>query len=287
MAAALLPGQPLLRLIGGLGQEDRLQLRDDVRRDRNQVRRLAGEEVQLVQRQQALQLRDRIGRVVDPDVDEAVVGAEVAAVLPDDEQRGRLHPALVAAAGLARLERRHQPVGEVAPAPLERLREVLHRLVGDDDVALRAVAMADQHLSLARRQCCPCRPAHRPARRPSRRWSFPLKLAALPRASTMPTCRSGSIVSVFMTARSACSAVAPPAMQLEPALAVRGVAQALRRDRADTGARPRHEPAHVGELGLHHHAEVAGDRIPGDEAVGVRQLLEVGGGDDGLLSRKA
>ena len=133
---------------GRLGQQDRLQLRDDVRGDRDQVLRLAGEEVQLVQRQQPLELRDGIGSVVDPDVDEAVVGAEIAAVLPHDEERGRLHAALVAAAGLARLERGHQPVGQAALGPLERLRQVLHRLVGDHDVGLRAEAAAHDHLPL-------------------------------------------------------------------------------------------------------------------------------------------
>jgi hypothetical protein len=44
----------------------------------------------------------------------------------------------------------------------------------------------------------------------------PLKLAALPRASTMPTWRSWSIVSVFITSRSACSAVAPFAISSRP-----------------------------------------------------------------------
>ena len=44
----------------------------------------------------------------------------------------------------------------------------------------------------------------------------PLKLAALPRASTMPTWRSWSIVSVFITARSASSAVEPEARSSSP-----------------------------------------------------------------------
>jgi hypothetical protein len=63
--------------------------------------------------------------------------------------------------------------------------------------------------------------------------------------------------------------------QIESALAVRGVGQALGGDSADTRPGPRHDPAHVGELGLHGHAEVTVVRVPRDDAVGVSQLLEV------------
>jgi len=45
---------------------------------------------------------------------------------------------------------------------------------------------------------------------------LPVKLAALPCASTMPTCRSCNIVSVRITIRSASSAVAPSAIRSSP-----------------------------------------------------------------------
>ena len=127
-----------------------------------------GKKCSLCKREQPLQLGDRVRRVVDPDVDEAVVGAEVAAVLPDHQQGGGLHAALVAAAGLARLERGHQPVRQAPAAPLEGLGQVLHRLVRHHDVGLRGVAAADDHLALPARDVPAAGRARRPARRPSR-----------------------------------------------------------------------------------------------------------------------
>jgi hypothetical protein len=101
----------------------------DGRCDGHEILRLAGEEMQLVQRQQPLQLGDGIRRIVDPDIDEPVVGAEVAAILPNHQQRRRLHSAFVAATRLSGLERSHQSVRQAASAVLERLGKILHRLI--------------------------------------------------------------------------------------------------------------------------------------------------------------
>ncbi len=51
---------------------------------------------------------------------------------------------------------------------------------------------------------------------PQSKVVFPVKLAAFPLASTMPTCRSWSMVSVRMIVRSASSAVAPWAIRSSP-----------------------------------------------------------------------
>src|SRR6478735_7969779 len=83
------------------------------------------------------------------DVDEPIVAAKITAVLPHDEQRRRLHPPLVAAAGLPGLERRHQAIRQRSGRMLERLREVLHRLVGHRGVRLGGVAVSGNELTLA------------------------------------------------------------------------------------------------------------------------------------------
>ena len=81
---------------------------------------------------------------------------------------------------------------------------------------LGAEPPADEHLRPSRPATLPLPPGRPPAPRSSRRWCSPLKLAALPRASTMPTWRSCSIVSVRITVRSASSAVAPSASSSSP-----------------------------------------------------------------------
>jgi len=60
-------------------------------------------------------------------------------------------------------------------------------------------------------------PVGAPTRPPAQsKVEVPLKLAAVPRASTIPTCRSWSMVSVRITMRSASSAVAPWAIRSSP-----------------------------------------------------------------------
>ena len=63
---------------------------------------------------EARELGDRLRVVVDAQVDEDVAEAGVAAVALDDEQRGRLLAAAVAAGGLRRGEALEQPLGERA-----------------------------------------------------------------------------------------------------------------------------------------------------------------------------
>jgi hypothetical protein len=67
------------------------------------------------------------------------------------------------------------------------------------------------------------------------------------------------------------------AEEVEAQLAVCGVGKALRRHRANACLGPRHDAADVGKLGLHRDTEIAGGGVPGDDAVGVGELLEVSG----------
>src|SRR5215217_4972022 len=137
------------RLVHRLIQQDRLQLADDWRGDWNEILWLAGEEVQLVQGEQPLELRDRIGSIVDSDVDEAIVRAEIAPIFPYHEQGGGLHASLVPSTGLTRLERCHEPVSQITGGALEGFRQVLHRLIRHHDVGLSGVPSADDDLTLA------------------------------------------------------------------------------------------------------------------------------------------
>ena len=91
---------------------------------------------------QAAQLVDRPLVVVHAQVDEDVGEAGVAAVPLDDEERGRLLAARVATGGLAGREGLEQSLGERARCGLEGLRERVDRGFGDEDVALRGVAVA-------------------------------------------------------------------------------------------------------------------------------------------------
>ena len=103
------------------------------------ARRLA--EQLLVQAVEAAQLVDRRLVIVDAEVDEDVGEAGVAAVALDDDQRRGLLAALVAARRLRRRERLDQALGERS-ARLERLRERVDGVAGDEDVPLRGVAVA-------------------------------------------------------------------------------------------------------------------------------------------------
>src|SRR5919108_677122 len=97
-------------------------------------------EVELVEVEQALELPDRLGVVVDPQVDEDV-GPTVPATLPDDAEGRRLLPAAVTAGGLAGGKRGEETLRErEGRICLERLRERAERLAGHQHVALRRVA---------------------------------------------------------------------------------------------------------------------------------------------------
>ena len=65
-------------------------------------------------REQARELCRRIRMVVHPQVDVPIVTSLVAAAIANDQQRGRLLPAAVAARDVTRQECRQEPVAELA-----------------------------------------------------------------------------------------------------------------------------------------------------------------------------
>ena len=83
------------------------------------VRRLPEEQV--VDPVDPLQLFDRPGMVVDPEIDCDVVRAAVAAVLADDEEGGRLPATPVAARSLGGGEADEEPLREGAPAEASKV----------------------------------------------------------------------------------------------------------------------------------------------------------------------
>ena len=83
------------------------------------VRRLPEEQV--VDPVDPLQLLDRLGMVVDPEVDRDVVRAAVAAVLADDEEGGRLPAPPVAARRLGGGEADEEPLGERCSAEASKV----------------------------------------------------------------------------------------------------------------------------------------------------------------------
>src|SRR5215203_3380417 len=90
-----------------------------------------------------VQLDDRIRMVIDPQVDERVRQAAVAAITLHDEQGSGLLAASVAAGRLRRREGLDQPLRECpAGARLPRRRERLDGRPGDEEVALRRKAGA-------------------------------------------------------------------------------------------------------------------------------------------------
>src|SRR5438445_4211118 len=276
--------EPLLRLVHRLAQQDRLELSHHVGRERQEVLGAALEEVQPVQRVQPLQLADGVGVVVDADVDVAIVAAQVARVGADHEQRRRLHPPLVPAAGLAGGEGGHQPVGERARGPQVRVRHVLHRLVGHHDVRLRGEAAAHDHLPLSRRddvaprrERAPAGPVEARVPRPARGVAVRVHHADLPLRATRVAAHHDA--QRLRRAR-------PPRHQLQPLRAVRRVAERLRRHRPYTRPRPGDDAPHVGELGLHRDTQISGRGIVGDDRVGVGALQEVGRDGGGLLRQE-
>ena len=97
----------------------------------------------LVDRVEPAELVDRRGMVVGAQVDDDVREAGVAAVRLDDEERGGLLPAPVAAGRLPGGEAAEQPLGQrEAWGPLERGGDRRHGLLGDEDVSLGCEAGA-------------------------------------------------------------------------------------------------------------------------------------------------
>ena len=171
--------------------------------------------MQLVQHQQPFQLGDWIHRVVDPKVDKSVVGPEIAAVLPHHQQRRALHPRLSPPPACPALS---AAISRSASAPrVETNVSAMFFTVWSETMMLAWAEKPRPTMTTPFPPSTVARPVGAPTRPPAQsNVRVPVKLAALPRASTMPTCRSWSIVSVRMMMRSASSAVAPWAISSSP-----------------------------------------------------------------------
>ena len=91
-----------------------------------------GAEQRVVQSVDAPQLDERLGVVVDPEVDEDVREARVPSVALDDEEGRGLAPSAVAARRLRRVEGIDQPLCEPLPGGrLERFDQRVDRFAAD------------------------------------------------------------------------------------------------------------------------------------------------------------
>ena len=111
-------------------REPAADLLGEVGLERKRSRRIDGAEVDVVDVEQPDELRHRVVVVVDPEIDQNVTAAAVPPVGGDDQHRGTLPAATVAARLVAGGERGEQPPGQAArrrprrarPAPSPRRR---------------------------------------------------------------------------------------------------------------------------------------------------------------------
>ena len=197
----------------------------------------------------ALELLDRLRMVVDAQVDGDVARAAVAAVLADDEERGRLPPAPVAAGRLGGGEAGEQPLGERPPRrALEGRRQRVHGGRRDEDVPLRRVARPGR----------PAGPLEALGARVGRR--APMRVDDAELAVLAP------LVGADERPHDVLRRVAL-AQEREPVGPVGEVRPGLRRDRADLGLGGRHGGAHGEELRLDGDAPLARLEVAGDDRV--------------------
>src|SRR5437867_4029351 len=119
------------------GREVRLDLPDDVRLEDDDILRVfAGEQGEIVHVENANELLDRGGMVIDADVDPPVVEACVTTPVPDDEDRCTLLAPLVAPGALACAQRREEAHRQVALRHLEGTGQRLQHFLSREDVPL-------------------------------------------------------------------------------------------------------------------------------------------------------
>ena len=140
----VLGADPLVERGVTLGPRERLELVAQVVGDRHLLLVGGGGEVEVVEVEEPGQLGDRCGVVVHPQVDRDVVAAAVAGTLADDQQRGRLAPALVTARVVAGGQRGEQPVRQrqVGGGRLPGGDHRQHDVLAGQAVALDRVALA-------------------------------------------------------------------------------------------------------------------------------------------------
>src|SRR5436309_710394 len=126
------------------GREVRLDLPDDVRLEDDDILRVfAGEQGEIVHVENANELLDRGGMVIDADVNPPVVEACVTTPVPDDEDRCTLLAPLVAPGALACAQRREEAHWQVALRHLEGTGQRLQDFLSREDVPLSREVSAD------------------------------------------------------------------------------------------------------------------------------------------------
>src|SRR3954468_9234635 len=194
---------------------------------------------------EAAQLDERAVALLDTQVDHAFPGLALGR---HDEDRRTAAAAPVAAGRLGSVERREQPLRERALGALERRAHLVPRALGGEHVPLRR----------------PVGTAHVPGGRAARRTRVlgdgagPVDDRDLPRLDELVV--GAQTVERFCRRRAGLE-------QLEPAPPVAAIGERLRRDRADTGTRPRDGRAGVERLRLDADADLAGRAVTRDDRV--------------------
>ena len=198
------------------------------------------------------ELADRLGVVVDAEIDEHIREAGVAAVALDDEQRCRLLSAAIAAGRLRRRQRLEEPFRERPSGGRgERLHERRHGLLADEDVALRGEARAGD--------------AARPLEAFGAGVRRPLAVRVDDPELALAAVAGGQLLDHLSRRRAA-------AQQREPFGAVPRVRVRLRGDRAGVRLGPRDDRAHREKLRLRRDTPLARievtrcDRVRRDES---------------------
>ena len=204
---------------------------------------------------QARELDDRLGVVVDAQVEHHVRQPGVAAVTFDDEERGRLLSPAVSAGGLCGGEAFQQPFPE-RPAGRrgERLGECVDRVAPDQDVPLSREARAGDA----------ARPIHARPPREGRAAAGAVDHAELALVAVVVGCREA--LDDLLGAQ-------PFAQQRQALGAVARVRVGLRRHGAHAGSRPRDDRADGQELRLGRHTPLSGLEITGGDRVGGDERL--------------
>ena len=201
---------------------------------------------QAAQVEDPAELADRVGMVVDPEVDPAIVAAAVAGTLAHDEEGRGLAAAPVAPGGVGGGQAGHEQLGERPAAGQVRLGERVDDTGPRQDVALGRVPVARP--APGPREAAPAGMGGRSAMRID-----DARLALLPERVGPDERRQG-----VRRAR--------PALEEGQAVGPVGdVRERLGGDRADAGPRPRHARPHGEELGLDRHGEIAGRRVARDD----------------------
>jgi hypothetical protein len=216
---------------------------------------LAGERVGALEAHQPAKLADRVGVVLDAQVEQAPPGFAAGG---HDHQRRGLAAAHVAPRLLGRLEGDHQALGQIAVGGVERRGHGLRDAAAGHHVRLAAVALAGDV------------PGVRNAVGAGVHADLPLGVddGHLPVVAQL-------IAGQQLGQRRRRALPGPQA--LEQPRPVGRLGHRLRGHGTDTRLGPRHDGAHREPVGLDGHADQAGGRVAGDDRVGALTMGHAAG----------